>query len=126
MILVDTSVWVRHFRMGDKRLAELLEAGEVACHPDIVGELACGNLKRRTMVLSLLRELPVVPVAEDEEVLALLDREKLYGRGLGWIDAHLLASALVGRVRLWTADGPLRAIADELEIAYHVNDSGSA
>ena len=83
MILVDTSVWVRHFRMGDKKLAELLEEGEVSCHPHIIGELACGNLKRRSIVLSLLGELPSVPMAENEEVLALLDREKLYGRGLG-------------------------------------------
>ena len=108
--------------MGDKRLAELLEAGEVACHPDIVGELACGNLKRRTMVLSLLRELPVVPVAEDEEVLALLDRAKLYGRGLGWIDAHLLASAMLGDCAIWTLDASLKHAAADLKIDFSSTD----
>jgi predicted nucleic acid-binding protein len=122
MILVDTSVWVRHFRMGDKKLAGLLEEGEVSCHPDIIGELACGNLKRRSVVLSLLAELPVVPVAENDEVLALLDREKLYGRGLGWIDAHLLASAMLADCPIWTLDVSLKRAAVHLKIDFSSTD----
>jgi len=104
--------------MGDRELAELLQEGEVLCHPSILGELACGNLKRRAMVLSLLGELPTVPVAENEEVLALLDREKLYGRGLGWIDAHLLASAMLADSPLWTLDASLKRAATHLKIDY--------
>jgi predicted nucleic acid-binding protein len=122
MILVDTSVWVRHFRMGDKKLAELLEEGEVSCHPHIIGELACGNLKRRSIVLSLLGELPLVPMAENEEVLALLDREKLYGRGLGWIDAHLLASAMLADCPIWTLDVSLKRAAAHLRIDFSTTD----
>ena len=122
MILVDTSVWVRHFRMGDKKLAELLEEGEVSCHPHVIGELACGNLKRRSMVLSLLGELPVVPIAESEEVLALLEREKLYGRGLGWIDAHLLASAMLADCPIWTLDVSLKRTAARLRIDFSTTD----
>ena len=122
MILVDTSVWVRHFRMGDKKLAELLEEGEVSCHPHVIGELACGNLRRRSMVLSLLGELPLVPIAENEEVLALLDRGKLYGRGLGWIDAHLLASAMLAECPIWTLDVSLKRAAAHLRIDFSITD----
>ena len=122
MILVDTSVWVRHFRMGDRRLEELLQEGEVCCHPHIIGELACGNLKRRMMVLALLHELPSMPLAENEEVLALLDQKKLYGQGLGWIDAHLLASAMLADSPIWTLDASLRHAAAHLKIEYSTTD----
>ena len=108
--------------MGDKKLAELLQEGEVWCHPDIIGELACGNLRRRSIVLSLLRDLPAVPTAENEEVLALIDREKLYGRGLGWIDAHLLASAMLADGPIWTLDASLKRAAAHLKIDYSATD----
>ncbi len=122
MILVDTSVWIKHFRMGDKKLVELLEEGEVSCHPHVIGELACGNLKRRSMVLSLLGELPAVPIAENEEVLALLDRKKLHGRGLGWIDAHLLASAMLADCPIWTLDASLKRAAAHLRIDFSTTE----
>lgn len=108
--------------MGDKKLAELLEEGEVSCHPHVIGELACGNLRRRSMVLSLLGELPLVPIAENEEVLALLDREKLYGRGLGWIDVHLLASAMLAECPIWTLDVSLKRAAARLRIDFSTTD----
>ena len=122
MILVDTSVWVRHFRMGDKKLAGLLDDGEVSCHSFILGELACGNLKHRSEVLSLLRALPLVPVAEDDEVMLLLEREKLYGKGLCWIDAHLLGSALLADCLLWTLDASLKRAAAHLKVVYSATD----
>ena len=94
MILVDTSIWVDHFRSGNARLQSLLLTEQVACHPFVVGELACGNLHRRDEVLRLLSDLPMGDVVPDAEVLALLERRRLFGRGIGWVDAHLLASAL--------------------------------
>lgn len=122
MILVDTSVWVRHLRMGDKRLEDLLQEGEVCCHPFVIGELACGNLKHRGTVLSLLQALPSVPVAENEEVLAFLESEKFFGRGLGWIDAHLLASGMLASSPIWTLDASLKRAAALLKIDYSITD----
>ena len=93
MILADTSIWVDHFRPGVPLLAALLEQGNVMIHPFVVGELACGTLKSRVTVLRLLRELPKTPVATDPEVLAYIDRHALMGRGIGYVDVHLLAAA---------------------------------
>jgi len=118
MVLVDTSIWVSHLRKGDVRLRALLENAEVICHPFIIGELACGNLRNRTEILSSLRALPTAVVAEDEEVLRFIESHRLMGRGLGLIDMHLLASALLTRVPLWTADKRLRAASTELNLAY--------
>ena len=95
MILVDTSVWIDHLRRGNERLKSLLHDDQVLCHPFVIGELACGNLHNRNEVLYLLEALPGVPVADHTEVLHLIDAHRLYGQGLGWIDAHLLASALL-------------------------------
>ena len=117
MILVDTSVWVDHLRNGNAALARLLESGEAFCHPFIVGELACGDLRRRTEVLALLAHLPAVPTIEHHEVLAFIDAHKLMGAGIGWIDAHLLASTLLSRTRLWTMDRPLARAALKLGVA---------
>ena len=116
-VLVDTSVWVDHLRRGHANLATRLEAGDVLCHPFVIGELACGNLKNRTEILSLLQALPAASVAEHEEVLHLVSEWRLDGRGLGWIDVHLLASALVTGCAFWTMDKALRAAASALEIA---------
>lgn len=117
MTLVDTSVWVEHLRRGVPDLGALLERGDVGCHPFVVGELACGNLTRRAETLGLLAALPRVDVAEHDEVLAFVDRERLAGRGLGWVDVHLLASAQLSRAGLWSLDGRLDAAARRLGVA---------
>jgi len=115
MILVDTSVWVDHLRKGDRGLAELLMASSVLMHPFVTGELACGNLREREQVLELLKNLPRAAVATDDEVLFFIQRHTLMGRGLGYVDVHLLASiALHGTAKLWTRDNRLRAAADSL------------
>jgi predicted nucleic acid-binding protein len=106
LILVDTSVWIQHLRSGDERLAALLNGGEVLGHPFVIGELALGNLRQREAVLSDLRDLPRAIVASDAEALGLIDRQTLFGRGIGYVDAHLLAAVrLTAGSRLWTAIG---------------------
>ena len=117
MILVDTSVWVEHLRRGLPRLATLLQAGEVLIHPWVIGELACGNLRNRSQVLELLQGLPAATVASDVEVLLLIERERLIGRGIGYVDVHLLASARLSRCGLWTQDRRLAAVAQEQGLA---------
>lgn len=116
MILADTSVWVDHFRRGNRRLGQLLVDDEVLCHPFVVGELACGFLTRRAEVISLLETLPKAPVADHAEVLRLIDARRLYGKGLGWIDMHLLASAVLSRTHLWSLDKPLSHAARALGV----------
>ena len=113
-MLVDTSVWIDHLRNDREDLRAHLEAGEVVCHPFILGELACGTIRKRDEVLSLLAALSQVAVAEHDEVMQLLDTHQLMGKGLGWIDAHLLASARLAGVTLWTLDGPLKRAAQQL------------
>ena len=113
MILVDTSVWVEHLRHGLPRLATHLQEGEVLIHPWVIGELACGNLRNRSQVLDLLQGLPAATVASDAEVLLLIERDRLMGRGIGYVDAHLLASARLSHCRLWTQDRRLAAVAQE-------------
>ena len=111
MILADTSVWIDHLRRGNAFLASHLEEGNVATHPLIIGELACGQLPHRDEVLARLGDLPQVPVATHDEAMAFLERRRLMGRGLGFIDVHLLASvALAGDVALWTLDNRLAAV----------------
>ena len=110
MILVDTSVWIDHFRNGNAELEQLLIAGEVMIHPFIIGELACGSIKNRTEILELLGELPHANVAEHLEVLRLIEDRKLHGKGIGLIDAHLIASALISKTRLLTIDKPLAKV----------------
>lgn len=118
MILVDTSVWVDHFRRGDAQLADLLERGAVVMHPFVVGEIACGNLRDRSSILELLQDLPSVVVAEGEEVLGFIERLALHGKGIGYVDVHLLASvALTQGASLWTRDKRLRAAATGLGCA---------
>ena len=118
MILVDTSVWVDHLRSGDAQLAELLERGAVLGHPFVVGEIACGSLTDRGAILALLQHLPMATVAEPDEVLAYISRHKLHGKGIGYVDLHLLtATALTGGARLWTRDRRLHAIARDLGCA---------
>ncbi len=118
MVLVDTSVWVAHFRSGTIRLGELLEKGKVVCHPFVIGELACGNLRNRREILSLLEALPTAMVAGYEEILQFIENHRLTRMGLGYVDVHLLAAALLTGVPLWTNDRTLRHAAARLRISY--------
>lgn len=117
MILVDTSVWIDHFRRRNDRLVQLLSTGRVLIHPFVIGELACGQLGKREETLSMLRTLRPAPVAETEEVLAMIERLKLYGTGLGYLDMHLIASARLARRPLWSLDKPLEQVALRLGVA---------
>jgi predicted nucleic acid-binding protein len=122
MILVDTSVWVDHLRAGDAALGELLNHSQVLMHPFVLGELACGNLRSRGEVLRLLKALPQAIVASHEEVLFFIERNALMDRGIGYVDAHLLAAvALGGSSPLWTRDQRLRSVAEALQLAYSEN-----
>ncbi|MDQ3517576.1 MAG: type II toxin-antitoxin system VapC family toxin [Gemmatimonadota bacterium] len=119
MILVDTSVWIDHLRVGEPQLTGALNAGSVCVHPLVLGELACGNLRNRRSVMSLLSELPGVPVATDAEALGFMENRALMGRGIGYIDVHLLASAaLSATARLWTRDRRLAVVAGELNLLF--------
>lgn len=104
MILVDTSVWIAHFRKGGSGLAELLSEALVLVHPFVVGELACGDLRNRARILSDLEALPSAVSATHQEVMRLIEDRKLWGLGIGWVDGHLLASALLSNCQLWTLD----------------------
>ena len=117
MILVDTSVWVDHLRTGNRKLASLLDDDQVLRHPFVIGELACGSLRNRAEVMVLLEALPEAEMAEHREVLEFVERERLYGRGIGWVDAHLLAAARLAGAALWTLDRPLLQVASALAIA---------
>ncbi len=119
MILVDTSVWVDHLRSGDERLADLLNRSQVLIHPFVIGELACGNLRKREEVLRLLKDLPQAVVASQEEGLHLIERKKLMRLGIGFIDVHLLASAVLSdTAAIWTRDKCLQKVARKLELAF--------
>ncbi len=123
MILVDTSVWVDHLRRGDARLRALLENARVLAHPFVVGEVACGGLSDRSLVLELLNDLPMASVADTDEALAFIDRHRIHGKGLGYVDVHLLAAvALTPGSRLWTRDKRLDAVATSLDCAYAESD----
>jgi predicted nucleic acid-binding protein len=118
MILVDTSVWVSHLRDGNAELANLLNDGRVLCHPLIVGELACGNFKDRAVILSYLQLLPMSIEAEHYEVLSFIEKNLLMGKGMGYIDVHLLTSAVLTGVPIWTLDKRLAQVADIFHIKY--------
>lgn len=117
MVLVDTSVWVAHLREGNVGLETLLNEGHVATHPFIIGELACGNIRNRSEIIDLLRALPTAVPAEDEEVMRLIEAHELMGKGLGYIDIHLLASAILTEVPLWTLDRRLGEAASKLNLS---------
>ncbi len=121
MILVDTSVWIRHLRSADPVLAGLLDGGQVLCHPFVIGELALGRLSRRQEILGLLSDLPRAAVATHDEVLAFVETHDLSGTGIGYVDAHLLASTvLTPDGWLWTADRRLATVAARLGHAVEV------
>jgi predicted nucleic acid-binding protein len=118
MVLVDTSVWVAHFREGNDQLGAALEKGEVLSHPFIIGELACGNLVNRREILGLLQTLPRAAAVSDDEVMRFIELRRLAGMGLGYIDVHLLASALITGAPLWSLDRTLIRTAEKLNIVY--------
>jgi len=119
LILVDTSVWVDHLRRGDPGLVALLERAAVVMHPFVMGEIACGSLKDRQSLLELLHDLPGAVIATDDEAMQFIERHRLFGKGIGYIDVHLLASvALTGGAQLWTRDQRLRQVAASMGFAY--------
>ena len=118
MVLVDTSIWVAHLRQGSRQLEKLLMDAQVICHPFVIGELACGNLKNRNEILSLLQSLPMIPTIEFDEFLFFIDQNQLMGTGIGFVDVHLLASAQLIKAPLWTADKRLKSAAIHLDLSY--------
>ncbi len=118
MILVDTSVWVDHLRQGEPLLVQALMQTQAATHPFVVGELACGNLKNRQTLIELLQALPPVKSAMDHEVMNFIESKNLMGKGIGYIDAHLCASALISGFKLWTRDKRLLSVAQSLGCAW--------
>jgi predicted nucleic acid-binding protein len=122
MILVDTSVWIDHLRSTDEALAQLLGRGLVLAHPFVTGELALGNLQHRNEILDALQNLPQVPVATDIEALGFIEKNGLYGQGIGYVDAHLLAATrLAPGVRLWTRDKRLLSVSAKLGVAANMH-----
>jgi len=118
MVIVDTSIWVTHLHQGNRHLEKLLLDAEVLCHPFITGELACGSIKNRNEFLSLLQTLPMAPTVTLDELLYFIGRNRLMGMGIGFVDAHLLASAQLSKTLLWTSDKKLKVSAIELKVAY--------
>ena len=118
MVIVDTSIWINHFCKGDKHLEKLLLDAEVICHEFIIGELACGNLKNRNEIISLLQSLPHSPIVDHQEFLFFIDKYQLMGRGIGFVDVHLLASSQLAKLPIWTADNKLRGVSKDLELQY--------
>jgi predicted nucleic acid-binding protein len=119
LILVDTSIWIDHFREGDNILKHLLDSEEVLTHPFVIGELACGNLKNRAEILSLLQHLPKADVVSDLEALSLIENRTLMGRGIGYVDVHLLAATLIStRAQLWSHDKRLAETAQRIGVAF--------
>ena len=122
MVLADTSIWVDHLRSGGDGLALLLKDNRTVMHPFVIGEIALGNLNNRAEVLARLQKLPTVPVATDPEVLFFIEQQRLAGRGIGYVDAHLLAATVLNpSARLWTRDNKLWEAATSLEVAYIAN-----
>ena len=118
MILADTSIWISHLRRGFPRMRTLLENADVAVHPFIMGELACGTMKARTRIRSLLREMPFAPVLSHGEVMHFIEVNHLPGVGISYVDAHLLASARLARFALWTSDESLKQAARRLGLRH--------
>jgi len=119
MILVDTSIWIDFFRSGHARLAQALQLNEFSIHPFVIGELACRNLKERPTVLGLLAGLPSLRILESHKVLFFIDHQKLMGRGIGYIDVHLLAATVIATdTKLWTRDLKLLNAAKALAVGF--------
>ncbi len=119
MVLADTSIWISHFRDKNPPHKSLLMEGYIVCHPFVIGDLACENLKNREEILSLLEALPTATKASHEEILLFIEKNQLMGIDLDYVDVHLLASALLSTALIWTKAKGLREAADQLNIAYH-------
>lgn len=118
MILADTSVWIGHFRDADQELIQRLSNHEICVHPFIVGEIALGSLSNRKLTLSYLKGMPSSPLAEHEDILRMIEARSLFSLGIGYVDAHLLASCLLDQnIKLWTRDRRLASVAEEMRIA---------
>jgi len=118
MTLIDSSIWIDHIRAADEILASLIEHEQVLIHPFVIGEIALGAIRSRDAVLEELEKLPSAPVADHAEVMSLIEGRRLYGRGIGYVDAHLLAATRLWRgTTLWTRDRRLLAVAEEMGIA---------
>ena len=124
MVLVDTSVWIDHFRKTSRGLSQLLEQEEALLHSFVLGELACGNLKNRREITALLHALPSATKADDDEVLFFIERHTLMGRGIGLVDMHLLAACHMNGCLLWTKDRRLRTVAGEMNIEFSQTPRG--
>lgn len=123
MIIVDSSVWIDHLDHGDPLMTRLLDAGDVLVHPFVMGEIACGNLPNRSTVLEEMGNLYAPVVAEHGEALFVIEQQRLMGRGIGYVDVHLLASALLtDSTRLWTRDRRLHNAANELGVVFSENN----
>ena len=119
MVLIDTSVWIDHLVSEEPHLVYLLDNQQVLTHSMVIAELALGNLRNREQVLRLIGGLPRTPVATDDELLFFVERHRLMGRGIGYVDAHLLSAAtLAGQTTLWTGDRRLSSVAGDLNLAY--------
>ena len=118
MVLIDTSVWITHFQENSKQLEQLLVKGEVVSHPFIIGELACGNLKNWKEILSLLKALPEGPFLDEDEFLYFVEKNNLPGQGIGFVDIHILASAFIAGIPLWTYDKKLHKVASDFNISF--------
>jgi len=118
MVLVDSSVWIAHLRMAERTLLGLIDDENVGGHPFVVGEVALGHLHARPTMMELLRDLPQALIADDDEVFKLIERHRLFGRGVGYVDCHLLASARISDAQIWSRDRRLMTIAAEMGIAF--------
>lgn len=115
MILADTSVWVNHLRSDDPAFAKRLLAGEILIHPYVIGEIVLGSLKNRDRMSTLLNNLPLCEIATSDQVLSFIVKEQLFGRGIGFVDASLLAAVqMTPAAKLWTVDKRLHTVASEL------------
>ena len=120
MVLVDTSVWIEYFRKGHPHLEELLNNTDVAIHPFVIGELACGTIRNRDEILNLLQTLDSSSEISLQELLRFIEMNKLQGKGIGFVDVHILASSLLSDFKLWTNDKKLHNIARKMGVAYQV------
>jgi len=118
MVLIDTSVWVNHLRKSEPKLKALLLNGDVYCHPFVIGELACGSIKNRQEIISLLQSLPSTRTIDNNEFLDFVNNNNLYSKGVGYVDIHLLASSRLESVKLWTEDKRLNKLAIDLDLSF--------
>lgn len=124
MILADTSIWIDHFRHGDAELQRIIEEDRLLCHPAIIGELALGSLRDRSNVLTFLAAQRSAVVATHEEVMAMIEQQGVFSMGIGYTDAHLLASVLLDkRTVLWTRDKRLQTAASKAGASLHMPTS---